>query len=133
MTSYRVLVVDDLPAVRRTVERVLVRNGHAVLTAASGEDACDVLEREQVDVVLMDLRMPTMSGRTLFQLILTKWPSLARRLAVMSGDPEADDHADWLGLHDLPIISKPFQVAELLAIVAHLGSRSEPTARDHGA
>lgn len=123
MTSYRVLVVDDLAAIRRSVERGLERAGHQVLSAGTGEEACEILRSHAVDVVLMDLRMPTMSGRTLFQLILAQWPELTRRLAVLSGDPEADDHADWLKLYNLPVLTKPFRLEEMVRMVEHLGAR----------
>ena len=126
MTPYRVLVVDDMASMRRTVQRVLTRAGHEVLSAATGEEACEIMQSEAIDVVLMDLRMPAMSGRTLFQLILAQWPDLTRRLAVISGDPEADDHADWLELYDLPVLPKPFRLEEVVRMVEHLGVRAAP-------
>lgn len=129
MTAYRVLVVDDTAAVLRSIARSLERAGHTVLAAASGEEACDLLAETSVDVVLMDLRMPTMSGRTLFQLILAQWPDVARRLAVMSGDPDAEDQTDWLALHDLPVLAKPFTLDEVLELVETLGKRMDPPVR----
>ena len=121
MTTLRILVVDDDAAVRRTLDRALGRAGHTVVLAASGEQACEILQAgTEVDVVLMDLRMPTMSGRTLFQMILAQWPVLAGRLAVMSGDPEAEDHAAWMSLHDLPVLPKPFSLAEVYATIDSL-------------
>ncbi|MEE8116608.1 MAG: response regulator [Gemmatimonadales bacterium] len=126
MTAYRVLVVDDTAAARRSLARSLERAGHTVLGAASGEEACDLLAEIPVDVVLMDLRMPTMSGRTLYQLILAQWPDVARRLAVMSGDPDAEDHTGWLALHNLPVLAKPFTLDEVFALVETLGKRMDP-------
>ncbi len=129
MTAYRVMVVDDTAAVRRSLARSLERAGHTVLDAASGEQACDLLAETPVDIVLMDLRMPTMSGRTLFQLILAQWPDVARRLAVMSGDPDAEEHTDWLVLHNLPVLAKPFTLHEVFALVETLGRRMDPPVR----
>jgi two-component system response regulator PrrA len=118
MTTHRILVVDDDAAVRRTLQRALDRAGHTVILAASGEQACEILQSgTAVDVALMDLRMPTMSGRTLFQMILAQWPLLAARLAVMSGDPEAEDHAAWMSMHDLPVLPKPFSLEEVYAMI----------------
>ena len=133
MTWYRVLVIDDLAAVRRSIERVLHRAGHTVLTASNGEEACEVIRGTPVDVILMDLRMPSMSGETLFQLILSEWPDLAQRLAVMSGDPEAEDHAAWLALHNLPVLYKPFNLNEMTQVVMELGSRTDRPAQDNHA
>jgi CheY-like chemotaxis protein len=113
VTPIRILVVDDEPPVRRTLERALTRQGHTVLTASSGESACDVLGQHEVDAILLDLRMPTMSGQTLYHVILTQWPTLARRVIIMSGDPESGDHEGWLALYQLPVIAKPFELERI--------------------
>ena len=69
MKVRRVLIVDDEPAVCRALEKALTRAGHTVMVAPSGEQACDLLAIHEVDAILMDLRMPSMSGQTLFQAI----------------------------------------------------------------
>jgi len=120
--SRHVLVVDDEPAVRRALEKGLGRAGHRVSIASSGEEACDLLDRQTVDAILMDLRMPGMSGRTLYHVILSQWPELAPRVAVMSGDPEGDDERDWLELYRLPVIPKPFELAQVYQMVEFLSA-----------
>jgi len=120
MPPLSVLVVDDEGGIRRVLTRALERMGLSVQTAMSGEEACDILGSSAVDVVLMDLRMPTMSGQTLYHMIATQWPHLAARVIVMSGDPDAQDHEDWLGLHDLPVLTKPFEIQQLLDLVTRL-------------
>jgi len=120
MKPRRVLVVDDEPAVRRALEKGLIRAGHLVSTAPGGEQACEVLESQQVDAILMDLRMPGMSGRTLYHVILSQWPHLATRVAIMSGDPEGDDEGEWLRLYRLPVIAKPFELAQVFGMIEFL-------------
>jgi len=117
MKPSRVLIVDDEPAVRRALERAFTRRGHTVFTATSGEEACDLLRTQTVDAVLMDLRMPKMSGQTLSHVILSQWPELAARVAVMSGDPDADDQQEWLQLYHLPVVSKPFELGQVFKMV----------------
>ncbi|MBI4420597.1 MAG: response regulator [Gemmatimonadetes bacterium] len=117
MKTYRILVVDDEPAVRRALERALTRQGHVVYTANSGEEACDLLRAQSVDAILMDLRMPKMSGQTLFHMILAEWPELVPRVAVMSGDPEAEDQQEWLRIYHLPVIEKPFELAQVFGMI----------------
>jgi CheY-like chemotaxis protein len=121
--GFRVLVVDDTASVRQTLERALERRGHVVESAASGEEALALLKRTTVDVLLLDLRMPRMSGRTLFQRILAERPELVGRIAVISGDPEAEDHAAWLRMHDLPVLPKPFSLEAAFDLVERLGTR----------
>ena len=120
MSPLSVLVVDDESGIRRVMGRMLGRMGHTVHTAMTGEEACEILGQSGVDLVLMDLRMPTMSGQTLYHMIATQWPHLANRVIVMSGDPDAEDHEDWLGLHDLPVLTKPFEIQQLLDLVTRL-------------
>ncbi|MBI4499567.1 MAG: response regulator [Gemmatimonadetes bacterium] len=115
MKGLRVLVVDDEPAVRRALEKALTRNGYSVLLATSGEQACEMLASEPVDAILMDLRMPSMSGQTLFHLILSQWPHLVPRIAIMSGDPE--DQQEWLEMHNLPVLAKPFELARVFGMI----------------
>lgn len=115
MNARRILVVDDEPAVRRALEKALTRNGFTVFLANSGEQACELLTTESVDAILMDLRMPSMSGQTLYHVILTQWPPLASRVAIMSGDPE--DQQEWLELYNLPVLAKPFELARVFGMI----------------
>lgn len=117
MKSLAILVVDDEAAVRRALERALTRLGHKVQVATSGESACETLAISPVDLILMDLRMPGMSGQTLFHSIVARWPHLVTRVIVMTGDPEAQDHHDWLRHNDLPVLTKPFELARLESLV----------------
>jgi CheY-like chemotaxis protein len=122
ITPLAILVVDDEPAVRRALERVLIRLGHTVQVATSGEAACEILATSAVDLVLMDLRMPGMSGQTLFHSIVARWPHLVSRVIVMTGDPEAQDHHDWLRHNDLPVLTKPFELAQLEQLVGAMAT-----------
>lgn len=118
-----VLVVDDEPAIRRALERALKRWGHTVHLATNGEAAIEVLSDQPVDLVVMDLRMPGMSGQTLFHSIAARWPQLVERVIVMTGDLEAEDHYDWLKQHDLPILMKPFELKQLETLLGTMAER----------
>ncbi len=120
-----VLVVDDEPAIRRALERALKRWGHTVHLATSGEAACEILGMSPVDLVIMDLRMPGMSGQTLFHSIVARWPHLVSRVIVMTGDPEAEDHHDWLRHHDLPMLMKPFELVQLEQLLLAVAEEEE--------
>jgi two-component system cell cycle sensor histidine kinase/response regulator CckA len=120
MTSLTFLVVDDEPGIRKVLSRTLTRFGHSVVLATTGEEAVQVLEASEIDVVMMDLRMPSMSGQTLYHAIASQWPELVGRVVVMSGDLEAEDHESWLSLHCLPLLPKPFEIAQLLDLIQQL-------------
>ena len=115
--STRILVVDDEAAIRRAVQRVLERHDYEVFLASGGDEACQLLESHAVDVILLDLHMPGMSGATLFHVIATQWPVMASRVIVMSGDIDAQARDSWLALNRLPLVLKPFEIHELLEVV----------------
>jgi two-component system OmpR family response regulator len=118
-----ILVVDNYRNLRDLLAEALRRQGHSVQLASSGEEACEILSESAVDIILMDLRMPAMSGQTLYHVIISQWPELRYRVIVMTGDPEAPDHEPWLRLYQLPVLSKPFTLDELTELIyAMVGS-----------
>lgn len=70
-SSGRILVVDDEKDILRALEFILSREGYSVTTAVSGEEAIELLKKEEFDLVLTDLRMPGMDGME----VLEKNPS----------------------------------------------------------
>jgi twitching motility two-component system response regulator PilH len=58
----KVLIVDDSPTEVHVLQTMLTKNGHEVVVATSGEDAVVMAEKEQPDLVLMDVVMPGMNG-----------------------------------------------------------------------
>jgi DNA-binding response OmpR family regulator len=114
----RVLIVDDEAALRRTLERVLRGMGYDVVTAADAQVAYEVLHETDVDLVLLDLHLPQMSGDTFFVALSRRWPRLSDRIVLMTGDTYAEtDH--WP--HELrvcPLLLKPFTLETLRITLA---------------
>lgn len=67
MKQHTILVVDDEPQLRRLLELRLSKNGYKVLTAENGIKAFEVVEQENVDIVLSDIRMPYGDGIQLLE------------------------------------------------------------------
>src|SRR5689334_4920470 len=59
---WRVLVVEDVPSLQRLLALMLQKAGHTVLTADNGLDAIELVAREDLDAILMDIQMPGMDG-----------------------------------------------------------------------
>jgi DNA-binding NtrC family response regulator len=118
--SRTVLVVDDEAPLRRVLERCLERVGYRVLSTGSGEDAYSLLDSEAVDAALLDIRLPTMSGLALYVAIARRWPALEGRLAIMTGDAEAQEVRAWLEEHQCMVLRKPFNLTEILAWLSDL-------------
>jgi DNA-binding response OmpR family regulator len=127
----RVLIVDDEAALRRTLERVLREMGYDVVTAADPQLAYEVLHETDVDLVLLDLHMPQMSGDTFFVALIRRWPRLAERIVLMTGDSFAEmDH--WpLELRVCPLLLKPFTLEMLRATL--VATRERATSGDQRA
>ena len=84
----RVMLVDDEPALRRSLKRVLEARGIEVVgEAADGSQAIALAGELKPEVVIMDLRMPVMDGVTATRLIRGSWPSIAVIVCTAYEDP----------------------------------------------
>jgi DNA-binding NtrC family response regulator len=115
--THRILVIDDEPAVRRALERVLRSMEFEVVTAGDPSLAYELLGSQEFDLVLLDINLPHMSGDALFLALVRRAPELARRVRLMSGDPWAVQ-SDWpADLRECPMLIKPFSLESLGRIV----------------
>ena len=113
----RILIVDDEPALRRTLERALGSMGYDVVSVGDPHLAYELLDAADYDLVVLDIHMPQMSGDTLAIALLRRWPRLVGRVLLMSGDPWAL-RADWPDeLRRCPLLVKPFTLDGLGAVV----------------
>jgi two-component system sensor histidine kinase RpfC len=115
-----VLIVDDEAGLRRVLQRFLERHGYRVLSAGTAEGAYEQLAAENADALLLDIHLPTMSGLALYLAIIHRWPALEGRIAIMTGDAEAQEVRTWLEHHRCVVMRKPFnlqQVADWVASV----------------
>jgi OmpR family response regulator RpaB len=106
-------VVDDDASLRSALESVLTSLGYRVLTTGEPDNAYDLLARTSVDAVLIDVRLPTISGLALFLAIAYRWPHLRDRIALMTAEPDAPDVRPWLEAHHCTVFPKPFRPEQL--------------------
>jgi CheY-like chemotaxis protein len=107
-----ILVVDDDDQVREVVDLILSEAGYAVLSAQDGVAALKVLERERPSAILLDDRMPVMSGRQFAERYHT-WPGEHAPIIAFTGLSAklADlSYADGL-------LEKPFDIDDLLRVL----------------
>lgn len=79
----RILFVDDETQILRSITRLFMDTEYEVLTAESGADALDLLEAEQVDVIVSDMKMPKMTGYELLNQVKKRYPNIVR--IILSG------------------------------------------------
>ena len=113
----RILVVDDEPALRRTLERALGAMGYDVVSVGDPLLVYELLDAADYDLVILDIHLPQLSGDTLAIALLRRWPRLAERLLLMTGDPWAL-RSEWPEeLRRCPLLVKPFTLDGLAGMV----------------
>jgi CheY-like chemotaxis protein len=123
-----VLVVDDERPVRELAARMLQEAGYDTIQAVDGQDAWRQLRRAgtKVDAIVSDVVMPHMTGTELLAKVQAERPELP--VVLMSGYSADDLRARGLEQCPVPLLTKPFTQAELVAAVNRLPrmeSRSE--------
>jgi two-component system response regulator HydG len=114
-TVATLLVADDDPAVRESLERALTREGYAVVTAPDGQTALDRLQAGGIDLVLSDLKMPGLSGLELLPRAKAVAPEVDFIMLTAFGTVEEAVKAMKDGATDF--LTKPFQRAQLVKVV----------------
>ncbi|MFN2432503.1 MAG: response regulator [Gemmatimonadota bacterium] len=114
VTHRSVLVVDDSPAIVETLSTFLTLEGYEVRQAFDGREALESVRVEPPDVIVLDLWMPVMDGRS-FLRRLRALPSSTRDVpvVVITADPRA--LAESLSAD--AVIPKPFEIDSLLRVV----------------
>jgi two-component system, NtrC family, response regulator AtoC len=117
MMQHSVLLVDDEPKMRDVLSTALEGFGYRSLSAANGEAALDLLEQEDVDLVLTDLRMPSMGGLDLLSAVKRRSPNLPVVLMTAYGSVKDAVQAMKDGAFDFVV--KPFEIDELAAVLGN--------------
>jgi len=109
------LVADDDPAVRQSLERTLAREGYTVVLAPDGQAAIDRLRLGGIDLVLSDLKMPGLNGLELLREVKAVSPELDVVMLTAFGTVEEAVKAMKDGAADF--LTKPFQRAQLIRVI----------------
>jgi DNA-binding NtrC family response regulator len=128
MTKLRtVLIVDDDASLRVSLDSVLTTVGYRTLATGDPDVAYRLLGAEPVTAVLLDVRLPTMSGLALYLAVVRRWPHLVGRIALMSADADARDIHAWVHRNPCAVLRKPFtfeQVTDWLESAVQAAERT---------
>ncbi|MCD1295915.1 two-component system response regulator [Methanocella sp. CWC-04] len=111
----KIMVVDDEPDVVDLVKLVLESDGFEVVTAYSGKECLEKIEKEMPDLVLLDIMMPQMDGWEVFRRIKANEKTTNIPVAMLTAKTQSIDK--MIGLHVVKVddyITKPFGRSELL-------------------
>ena len=120
----RVLVVEDDPGILRTVADNLRFEQYEVITASDGESAYVLQQRERIDLIVLDLMLPRMSGLELCRRLRAE--DVHVPVLVLTARGEEADRVRGLDTGADDYVTKPFSMAELMARVRALLRRSSP-------
>lgn len=123
----RILVIDDVPGVRRSIAALLSRAGHEVSEAADGVAGVETARRLKPDVALVDMLMPEQDGIETLEAL--RRDRLARACVAMSGGGslvQADDALAAAGPLADAIVRKPFESEELIGLINELAGDGAP-------
>ena len=119
MSDYSVLVVDDDADIRASICEILCELGYQCSQAPEGNLALCQLDRQPVDLVIIDILMPERDGVETIQAIKADWPRT--RIIAMSGGGSGmvADYLLWVGsgVGAQAAIQKPFKIAALTELV----------------
>jgi CheY-like chemotaxis protein len=127
--NLRILLAEDNVVNRTLAIRVLERRGHTVLVAENGREALEILERERVDAILMDIQMPEMDGFQATAAIREKEKGSGDRVPIVALTANAmrGDGERCLAQGMDAYLAKPFRIADLDRVLGEVtGAAAHP-------
>lgn len=121
----RILIVEDEPIICEVCLKVLTNEGYEVEIAANGREGESKLEEKKYDLIIIDVRTPIMDGRQLYQQISEKYPDLAGRVIMTSGEVMGRDMQSFMDKYGIPFLPKPFTSKELKMAVEDAFKRED--------
>lgn len=120
----RILIVDDDPVLRRMLRFLLIGEKYAVAAAGSAEQALDLLQRDSVDLIVLDVTLPGMNGYQFCRTLRERQMTLP--VLFLSARQHVDDTVAGFDAGADDYLPKPFAFAELIARVRALARRAQP-------
>ena len=128
-----VLVVEDLDDSRFAMKLAMELSGYDALEATNGQEAVEVAQREQPDVILMDLGLPVLDGFTATRLIREKKGLRNVPIVAVSANATAEYRVKALAAGCSEYVTKPIDFDRLKRLVSHFAqSRDEETGSQGG-
>jgi len=111
----KILIVDDEPIIRDVLADQLHLYGYITGVAESGQKALEILEKEEFDLVIADVRMPEIGGVELLQKVSNLYPDMAKILLTGYIDDQVSKYA--FKSEGVFRIKKPYNLEELIIII----------------
>jgi nitrogen-specific signal transduction histidine kinase len=123
--SRRILIVDDEVSILDSLGRLLVKHGYRVDTVDNCRSALDMILAEKYDCILLDIKLPGMSGIELYKEIKKSDASLVRKIAFITGNIMEQETRRFLQENRVAYFVKPFEMKQLIKELDILLSRDD--------
>lgn len=114
--AHKILIVDDEPRLADVLHVALEDMGYLTQTASSGNQALALMDKQGFDLVLSDLRMPDLDGRSLLHEIKRRWPETP--VVILTAYASMRDAVDLVKEGVFDYIAKPFEIEDVAATLA---------------
>ena len=111
----QILIVDDETTIRTGIAQVLERQEMAVITAADGREAMEILATRAVGIVLLDIKLPDVDGVELLKTIRQEYPDV--EVIMITGYPAIQGAVECIKHGAMDYLVKPFRVGELEILI----------------
>jgi DNA-binding NtrC family response regulator len=110
-----ILVVDDEDSLRNVLSNELTNEGYDVRSASDGDEAITELQKNQFDLILLDIKMPRMNGFEVLKFIKESFPKMKVVMLTGFADLKNAIESKKLGADDF--VSKPYDLVDLLTTI----------------
>ena len=113
MEAMKIMLVDDEERFLSTTQKLLTKKGIDAVTAASGAEALEMLQRKHVHVVILDVKMPGMDGNETLKEIKRQFPLV--EVIMLTGHATVESAIDGLKSGATDYLMKPMEIDDLIA------------------
>lgn len=124
MRKLKVLVADDEPALRKLLKTNMELEGYETLEASNGAEVLECVERDNPDIILLDIMMPVMDGWEVMTALASN-PEYEQKVILVSAKASDDAQLQGWELGADEYITKPFDLDSLLNRVREVAARTE--------
>lgn len=115
MNTKPILIVDDEPIVRESIRDWLEDAGYQVMTAESGEEALEMVEKQDFSIMVLDVRLPGKTGVTVLKEVKSKRPSI--KSIIITAYPSTGSENEAMKLGAVDYLIKPIAPDELERLI----------------
>ena len=124
VSKLKVLVADDEPALRKLLKTNMELEGYETLEASNGAEVLECVERDNPDIILLDIMMPVMDGWEVMTALAAN-PEYSQKVILVSAKASDDAQLQGWELGADEYITKPFDLDSLLERVREVAARTE--------